>query len=247
MAVSAADLALGHFFRNPLQRISHHRQPHNWRLLWADVVELENADVLLSAVDAWELFECLVDESEVAGDLRTAIAEPGAPLTVAPDPGAPRCRTPPVAVRTHNLAPSHFCGESFDVRAEVSHLADGAGLGPYVVELEHDQLLDAAVRAGMLREVPADVHRRIALSPTLRPANLREMCIATSLEVRLKTLAAPPLTRVSVAVECGGGKRPPAAPAFPQRGFVRYPHRVRQRWLWWGRCRDRHIADPYAG
>lgn len=72
------------------------------------------------------------------------------PKTCVADPEYLR-RTPPVAVRTADHAFVYFRAEQFDARPRTNQIADGAPLGAAdVIEFEHDQIHDPAVRARML-------------------------------------------------------------------------------------------------
>ncbi len=152
MTVDAADLALVHLSLEPSERDFVLCEPHDAAAFVAHVIEVQDADVPLAAVDATCDAQRGVGMQDVA-PLGLRSPTEFTPLRVRSTPVRTASSATPVAVRAHHLALSELRGEARESHASEDETRDVISLLTDVVELADDRIVLAAVSTRMGQQV----------------------------------------------------------------------------------------------
>jgi hypothetical protein len=148
------------------------------------VIEVEQDRISLPAVDASALPEDRVKVSEVAGYRRVRVGAPRSFGRISAAPARALCGPSSMAVDADDFALLDLAVKDIGCDARCDESRDPGRLLAYVVELEHDGIVLAAVNARMLAQVRDNVGMEDACSRLLRGVRLAAVEIPTRPEVR---------------------------------------------------------------
>jgi hypothetical protein len=151
MTVGAPDLTVADFPLERRDRVLEERESHHAATLGADVVELQDDKVRLTAVEAPGTPEMVDDEEEVPSSAWVAVERRGPVGINAPGVRLER-RAAAMAVCTNELAPCDLRLDASQSVALVHECGYRGGLRPYVIEFKHQRVGESAVRAVTSRQ-----------------------------------------------------------------------------------------------
>jgi len=178
---------------------------HHAPSLGSYVVEVEDNDVVLTAVNARVGREIAHQELEVAALAWSSFARCPSSWVAAPGAGSTP-GSPPMAVDAHQLAGSDLSGDRIDGVAVRDEVSDFGALGPDVIELEHDRVGKAAVPTRGCVEKIQDVGAGGIASPLSRLIGLPAVQGTSVTHVRVAALPTPRLAPSGGSVKCRDGK-----------------------------------------
>jgi hypothetical protein len=184
VAVRTANLALGNFGVDRRDAAAVPGQGRDLGSLGPDVIEVEHDRIALPAVDAPALPEESVEVSEVAGYRRVRVGAPRSFGRIGAAPARALCGPSSMAVDADDFALLDLAIKDIDCDAGCDESRDPGRLLAYVVELEHDWIVLAAVDARMFEKVRDNVGMEDACSRLLRRIRLAAVEIPTRPEVR---------------------------------------------------------------
>jgi hypothetical protein len=201
MAVAAADLAYGDLRTDALEAPLAPAEGHHRARLRPDVVELENHEISLAAVDAAGRPQGVEDHANIAAARRVQLAQPFLDARAGAKPSRPLCRDAAMAVGAAHLTARDFAPDALRPGSASQQRSYGVAARENVVELEDSDVALTAVDTRMTREVSDDDGTGRRGPPPLRQRHLPTMQVTSRPEVRAEAFSAPVLPSGAHAVE----------------------------------------------
>lgn len=201
MTVRAADDAPRDLVTQHGLRDAAPRQRGDVAALLADMVELEDDEVVFLAVGAGRALERRQHDCDVARHLGPPGAWLGAPVPRRAPPSSTRRGAPAMTVRAHDLTRCDLAVEARNRRATKHEGRDLRVLLAHVIELQHDKVARSAIRTLRSREERAHMVAGTSAAAGLRGTDLIAVSGAARREVLAKAPATPMLTTRAPAAE----------------------------------------------
>lgn len=225
MTVRAAHLTLADFGLEPREARSTTSEVRDVSGLLANMVEVENNQVTLIAIDTAGRLKHGEDVTQVPDLVR----EQGRwwwGVRVRPPPSGAPSGSPAVAVRADDFALRDLLQDRRSGGGGGAQPAHGRALVTQVVELEDVGVREAAVGTRMRLELTLDQRVCLVAPAALRGFHLRQVPLTASPKVRSKAFAAPPLAVVCASVERARRQRFATAAARSERCQVGWRFRL---------------------